>query len=77
LLWLLSVRAERTLIETLAALRGHTLEEALGERFANPPREFLPSVDENGQPTGWVTLGPPEPGHDAWGRLIPVEPDEV
>jgi hypothetical protein len=53
----------------LCAFLGKQLSDEIPDELIHPRREFIPG--ENGT----VTLAPPAPGHDAWGRAIPVEPE--
>lgn len=40
------------------------------------PAQYMPRRGLNFNPDGTVTLDPPPDGHDAWGRLIALPPDE-
>lgn len=52
----------------LCAFLGKQLSDEIPDELIIPRREFIPGPD------GTVTLAPPAEGFDAWGRLIPVEP---
>jgi len=52
----------------LCAFLGKQLSDEIPDSLIIPRREFIPG--ENGT----VTLAPPAPGHDAWGRPIAAEP---
>ena len=49
----------------LCAFLGKQLSDEIPDSLIIPRREFIISDD------GTVTLAPPAPGHDAWGRPIP------
>ena len=51
-------------LTTLAAIEGKTLDQLISLEFILPRRAFIPGDD------GTVTLAPPAPGHDAWGRPV-------
>jgi hypothetical protein len=55
-------------LTSLATIAGLELADIISLDFILPRREFIISAD------GTVTLAPPAPGHDAWGRPIPAEP---
>jgi hypothetical protein len=58
----------------LAAFLGKELTDLIPLSLTLPRREFIVDTD-----TGNVTLKPPAPNHDAWGRPIPEpqpEPDD-
>ena len=52
----------------LCAFLGKQLSDEIPDSLIIPRRAFIPGPD------GTVTLAPPAPGHDAWGRPIPAEP---
>jgi hypothetical protein len=56
-------------LTSLATIAGLELADIISLDYILPRREFIISAD------GTVTLAPPAPGHDAWGRPLPVEPE--
>ena len=69
--YLTAARTELACIEALAPLAGLTLGELLQPTDYEARREFIPEISD-GQPTGRLTLAPPDEGFDAWGVQIVI-----
>jgi hypothetical protein len=67
-LFLESSRENLRCLGTLAAMVGKTLNDAISPEHYMPRRNL--TLDGNR-----LVIDPPREGHDAWGRLIPTEPN--